>query len=249
MQVPRRGRQGGSVSRASVVDSCRAAVDTRLSGSHRDTYTVTATLGDNGGGQAATTDVDFYRVYLEVGDRLLADISTSGANAPETSLQIFDASGSVQLAATTTVGDPSLDFVATTSGIYFVGVSSRGNESYSGRTLANRQEGFGGVGTYQLSLQSFAPRSFVVSFENPAPNGVGDADIDQAAIQALVGTTFTVTTVEDIPAILPQGSGTKPSVAGSARARARFPHLSTRVVPFYARAPQQKHSCATRRHA
>ena len=58
------------------------AVDTRLSGSHRDTYTVTATLGDNGGGQAATTDVDFYRVYLEVGDRLLADISTSGANAP-----------------------------------------------------------------------------------------------------------------------------------------------------------------------
>ena len=184
------------------------AVDTRLSGSHRDTYTVTATLGDNGGGQAATTDVDFYRVYLEVGDRLLADISTSGANAPETSLQIFDASGSVQLAATATVGDPSLDFVATTSGIYFVGVSSRGNESYSGRTLANRQEGFGGVGTYQLSLQSFAPRSFVVSFENPAPNGVDDADIDQAAIQALVGTTFTVTTVEDIPAILPQGSGT-----------------------------------------
>ncbi|MEC7409345.1 MAG: hypothetical protein VYB72_11070, partial [Planctomycetota bacterium] len=178
------------------------AVDTRISGSHRDTYTVTALIGDNGGGQTATTDVDFYRVYLEVGDRLLADINTSGPNSPDTTLQIFDENGSVRSFADNTNGDPAIDFVAEYSGIYFVGVSSQGNESYSGRTLANRQEGTGGTGEYQLTLQSLAPRSFVMSYGNdPQPNGTGDADRDTAGIQGLVGTTFTVTTIGDLPVL------------------------------------------------
>ena len=208
------------------------AVDTRISGSHRDDYTVTAVIGDNGGLQAPTTDVDFYRVYLEVGDRLVADIDTNGAGNPDTSLQVFDASGSVQSfvdtqGVTRTISssdsapavltgngepgnnaDPFIDFVAPKSGVYYVGVSSEGNDSYSGRTLANRKEGVGGTGTYTLSLRSYAPRSFVMSFDNPAPNGVDQADLDQVAVASLIGTTFTVTAIEDIPAAFPQGNGT-----------------------------------------
>ncbi len=209
------------------------AVDTRISGSHRDDYSVTAVLGDNGGLQSPTTDVDLYRVYLEVGDRLISDIDTAGAGAPNTAMQIFDASGTVQsfvdtdgvtrTVSSSDVGppvltgngetgvgeDPYIDFVAPKSGVYFVGVSSEGNNSYSGRTLSNRQPGFGGTGSYNLSLRSYAPRSFVMSFDgDTAENGTGNSDRDQAGVQGLVGTTFTVTTIEDIPAAFPQGNGT-----------------------------------------
>ena len=197
------------------------AVDTRISGSHRDEYTVAAVIGDNGGQQASSTDVDFYRVHLEVGDRLAIDIDTNGN--PDTSLQIFDANGSAQsfvdsdgetrtissndVAPGTLIGnaepgnnvDPFIDFVAPKTGVYFVGVSSEGNDTYSGRTLANRKDGFGGTGNYNLTMKAFAPRSFVMSFDGnaPSPNGLDEADRDQAAVESLAGATFTVTTIED----------------------------------------------------
>ena len=75
----------------------------------------------------------------------------------------------------------------------------RDSDTYSGRTLANRTPGFGGTGDYTLSLRAFAPRSFVMSFDGnePLPNGLDNNDRDQAAVQALSGTTFTVTTISD----------------------------------------------------
>ncbi len=72
------------------------AIDTKLGSSHRGPYVQDAFLGDAGG----TSDVDFYQVYLEVGDRLIADIDTFSnplANpaiaGPNTILQVFDERG------------------------------------------------------------------------------------------------------------------------------------------------------------
>ncbi|MGI9466373.1 MAG: hypothetical protein ACR2OA_04555, partial [Rubripirellula sp.] len=75
-------------------DFLAGAVETRVGGSHRAPYTVLTTLGDNAGPAdlQSAGDVDFYRVYLNVGDRLIADIDTV-AGGPDTVMRLFDEAG------------------------------------------------------------------------------------------------------------------------------------------------------------
>ena len=296
------------------------AIDTRIGGSHRDVYSQTSTLGDNSGPLGPAGDVDFYRVYLEVGDRLVADVDTatgsttlaadiddatttisvddfssfsqqvpfdidvngetmtvvnvtfavdpldptapptaatlevvraapvnhgagvviSGPGRPDTSLRILNDEGVPQVldvvngaaitVSTTNVApdyldpastvanpvadagnafDPFVDFIAPKSGVYYVGVSSDGNEDYDARSLSGRVEGQGGTGQYTLSLQTYAPRSFVMSLTNFTNiNGEQDRDRNATTGAGLLGTTFTITQIEDIPTAFPQGDGT-----------------------------------------
>ncbi|HBV63757.1 MAG TPA: peptidase, partial [Rhodopirellula sp.] len=208
------------------------AVETRVGGSHRAPYTVLTTLGDNAGPAdlQSAGDVDFYRVYLNVGDRLIADIDTV-AGGPDTVMRLFDEAGIPQafedqagelvtisendiapdyldpsdptdyqnlLPDPTNERDAFIDFVADKAGIYYVGVSSAGNENYDTRTLSGRVSGADvGTGTYRITLEALAARSFVMSLAN-------------ASGQALNGTTFTVTQIEDIPDGFPQISGAGP---------------------------------------
>jgi hypothetical protein len=208
------------------------AVETRVGGSHRAPYTVLTTLGDNAGPAdlQSAGDVDFYRVYLNVGDRLIADIDTV-AGGPDTTMRLFDEAGIPQafedqagelvtisdndiapdyldpsdptdyqnlLPDPTNERDSFIDFVADKAGIYYVGVSSVGNENYDTRTLSGRVSGADvGTGTYRITLEALAARSFVMSLAD-------------ASGQALNGTTFTVTQIEDIPDGFPQISGAGP---------------------------------------
>ena len=208
------------------------AVETRVGGSHRAPYTVLTTLGDNAGPAdlQSAGDVDFYRVYLNVGDRLIADIDTV-AGGPDTAMRVFNEAGIPQafedqagelvtisendiapdyldpsdptdyqnlLPDPTNERDSFIDFVADEAGIYYVGVSSAGNENYDTRTLSGRVSGADvGTGTYRITLEALAARSFVMSIAN-------------ASGQALNGTTFTVTQIEDIPDGFPQISGAGP---------------------------------------
>ena len=213
-------------------DFIGGAVETRIGGSHRAPYTVLTTLGDNAGPSdlQSAGDVDFYRVYLNVGDRLIADIDTV-AGGPDTVMRLFDEAGIPQafedqagelvtisdndiapdyldpsdptdyqnlLSDPTNERDSFIDFVADKAGIYYVGVSSVGNENYDTRTLSGRVSGADvGTGTYRITLEALAARSFVMSLGN-------------ASGQALNGTTFTVTQIEDIPDGFPQIAGAGP---------------------------------------
>ncbi len=213
-------------------DFLAGAVETRVGGSHRAPYTVLTTLGDNAGPAdlQSAGDVDFYRVYLNVGDRLIADIDTV-AGGPDTVMRLFDEAGIPQafedqagelvtisendiapdyldpsdptdyqnlLPDPTNERDAFIDFVADKAGIYYVGVSSVGNENYDTRTLSGRVSGADvGTGTYRITLEALAARSFVMSLGN-------------ASGQALNGTTFTVTQIEDIPDGFPQIAGAGP---------------------------------------
>ena len=217
-------------------DFLRDAIETRIGQSHRDVYLGSSTLGDNSGPLGPAGDVDFYRVHLEVGDRLVADVDTLQGGI-DTVLRIFDSSGIAQsfvdgAGTTLTVSqngvapgylnpagtpepnngrDPFIDFIAPKSGMYFVGVSSAGNEDYDSQTLSGRVEGSGGVGDYALALQSYTPRSFVMSLANSTgPNGERNTDQNFTSGADLLGATFTITQIEDIPniALTPHGDGT-----------------------------------------
>ena len=208
------------------------AVATRIGGSHRAPYTHLTTLGDNQvvGDLGAAGDVDFYRVFLEAGERLIADVDTV-AGGPDTVMRVFNEAGIPQTfenesgeLTTTSFNDiapdyldPSdptdyqnqqpdpnnnrdsfIDFTAVEAGIYYIGVSSAGNDEYDTRTLSGRVEGADvGTGTYRITIEALAARSFVMSLG--AASGVN-----------LNGATYTVTQIEDIPDWHPQLAGGGP---------------------------------------
>ena len=194
-------------------DFLSQAIDTKLGRSSRATFVEDIVLGNSTIALPASADVDFFQVNLDVGDRLIADIDTVDGG-PDTVLRIFDSSGNPQ---TFTQGgqpvtisqsavapdnvdpqgggdpnraeDPFADFSAPESGTYFVGVSSAGNEAYDPQSLSGRVAG-ADTGTYTLGLEVLAPRSFVISAETGAVDGIRGASI--------LGQTFDVVLVDDV---------------------------------------------------
>ncbi|MDF1840178.1 MAG: tandem-95 repeat protein [Rubripirellula sp.] len=165
-------------------------------------------------------DVDFYQVELMVGDRLIVDIDTA-ANGPDTSVRVFDASGVAQIVTSingntskvntsgtapsyldpaSTVNnpvndannarDPFVDFTAPGTGTYFIAVSGDGNE-FDPNDLSGRVGGTGGVGTYDIGIETYHARQVVMSIN-------GGRDTSGTTGADLLGTTFTVTQIPDV---------------------------------------------------
>nr|WP_233148154.1 Ig-like domain-containing protein [Rhodopirellula sp. MGV] len=170
-------------------DTIFDAVDTKLEVSHRGAYTATGTIGDNQNFLTADQDVDFFKVELDVGDRLIVDIDTDEDTDPSTMIRVFDSSGIEvfvgdvgQLpdylnpgystyAATPAVDtangrDQFVDYTALKKDTYYVGISSVGNDSYEAKSLTERKEGTGGIGDYDINIEVLAPRSFVFSLDS-----------------------------------------------------------------------------------
>lgn len=162
------------------------AVDTKLEVSHRGGYFADGVIGDNLNFLTAEEDVDFFKVELAVGDRLIADIDTT-ATGPETLLRVFDSTGTEvavgQVGALPEYLNPGsslefpvldnantrdgfVDFTALKKDTYYVGVSSAGNAVYQAKSLTDRTPGTGGTGDYSLAIDVLAPRSFVFSLDN-----------------------------------------------------------------------------------
>jgi hypothetical protein len=94
--------------------------------------------------------------------------------------------------------DSFIDFTAMESGVYYIGISSVGNEEYDTRTLSGRVAGADvGTGIYRVTIEALASRSFVM--ELGAASGI---DLNDA--------TYTVTQIEDIPDWHPQLAGGGP---------------------------------------
>ena len=223
-------------------DFLESAIETNLGSSHRGAYRQTSvTLGNNSGPLAGAGDVDFYKVFLEVGDRLIADVDTADEDAaqgipegPDTFLRVFDAQGvehafndnalvpdyletlstaSAQVSDDVNVRvnpntqnpeplqrDPFVDFTAPKTGVYYVGVSSVGNEIYDPSSLSERQIGDGGSGDYTVSLEVLAPRSHVISINNGSGATRNRDEGDQGGTVAgdIFGSRIIVTLVQDV---------------------------------------------------
>ncbi len=165
------------------------AIDTKLSVNHNGLYTANGNL-------STTADVDFYKVDLVVGDRLIADIDTLAGDAtltppvaagPTTTIRVFNARGievarsgvgalATQLKPGSTLDAPIVDidngrdgfvdFTATATDTYYVAISSAGNDNFDATSLTGRVNGTGGVGNYRLALDHLAPKSFVFSLDS-----------------------------------------------------------------------------------
>ncbi|WP_231615288.1 tandem-95 repeat protein [Novipirellula artificiosorum] len=106
---------------------------------------------------------------------------------PATGNFVLDANGNRIVA---NAADPFLDFTARTEGTYYVAVSSAGHEDYDALTVADRVDGTGGSGEYNIAIKAYAPRSFVLTIDN-----INNREGFDAA--ALIGTTFTITQIPD----------------------------------------------------
>src|SRR5262249_31171257 len=102
---------------------------------------------------ATPAEVDLYRVTLNTGDQVSARVSAQTAGSGlQSLLRVFDASGRQVALDDQEGGDPQLTFQAATGGVYFVGISSAGNDSYDPNTGSGATAG-GTPGFYTLELR------------------------------------------------------------------------------------------------
>jgi hypothetical protein len=156
-----------------------------------------------------SSDVDIYKFYLEIGDRVLINVDTQATSNLDSAVKVFDANGQAQNITIgtdpTTVDsqaapgessgrDPYVDFTAKVPGVYYAAISASGNTIYDPLSLADRRRG-ATSGDYSLSLKVLKPESFVITVEDAASYQDGQTfTIDQVADFA--GSTNRTTTFE-----------------------------------------------------
>lgn len=152
-------------------------------------YTANGVIGDSSQFRAsATHDVDVYQFKLDVGDRVRIDIDSAGPL--DSVLRIFNSQGIAQTfrdsrgnlvtisnndpaPGEAPSNDPYIDFTATQPGVYYVGVSSSGNNSYDPLSLGNRTNG-NSTGAYAINLQVMHPQKFTITVEDFSQYQIGD---------------------------------------------------------------------------
>lgn len=173
-------------------DTLGSAVDTRQGRQHNpNVFQASTQIGDGTSFRAdASLDVDFYQFELEIGDHVLVDIDAIKINTGlDPVLRLFNSVGEqVQISFGDVVQnrDPAIDFTATAPGTYYVGVSGRGNETYSAVSLAGRSSA-ATTGDYTIRVNVLAPRSFVITVRN----GTSYNDGDTFQIQDVTGAIAT----------------------------------------------------------
>lgn len=169
-------------------DTLETATQTWQGTAHNPTsYTDDAVIGDTPNGLSGT-DVDIYQFKLDVGERAIVDIDTTGQL--DSVLQIFDSRGIAQTflnasglaqalsdndaAPGETLGlDPYADFTATAPGVYYAAISSVGNTDFDPLSQANRVEGTT-TGAYTVSVGVSHLQDFVITAEHASSYNQGD---------------------------------------------------------------------------
>jgi serralysin len=138
-------------------DTIALASDTALVGGQSGTFNTSGAIGDNSN-IAAGLDVDLYKLQLNANDRVFVDIDArSISSSLNPVLNLFDATGnSIQLGIPLFAPiDPTIDFIVSTSGTYYVGVSGLDNIDYNPATEASGIAG--STGNYNLKIVLGAP--------------------------------------------------------------------------------------------
>ncbi|AFZ50797.1 pre-peptidase C-terminal domain-containing protein [Dactylococcopsis salina] len=107
-------------------------------------------IGDNNFGDQ---DIDLYRLELQKGDQLTADINTDDNSSFDSFLRLFDSFGQeVERNDDSQQGenDSLLEFSADTSQTYYIGVSGFGNDQYNPNLENSGSKG--DTGSYNLAL-------------------------------------------------------------------------------------------------
>jgi Ca2+-binding RTX toxin-like protein len=151
-----------------VNDTIAQAFETNLSSNDPGTFNNFGFIGDNSEVPDGE-DVDIYKVQLNVGDKLSVDIDAEafGLNSV---LRVFNAAGNqVDFSDDTFPNDTFstdslIDFTASTSGVYYIGVSSNDNTDYDpeveGSGSNSNSSSFGTTGDYNLEITVDPVRNF-----------------------------------------------------------------------------------------
>ena len=139
-----------------------------------------AQSGAVGDGTYGAADVDLFAIRLEAGAALTARIDAASLATPSTLdayLRVFNASGTQVAFNDDTNGstDSLVSYTAPVSGIYYVGVSSYGNSSYSAATAGSGLAGqTTGAYTLNLSVAASPPVADIIDVTpDPRTTSVG----------------------------------------------------------------------------
>jgi hypothetical protein len=106
---------------------------------------------------SSPTEVDFYSAWLTAGEEIDASISAQQSGSPLVSLlRVFSGNGTQLALDNQQGGDPSIEFQATTTGTYYLGVSSAPNNNYNPLVPGSGTAG-GTTGLYTLSARLTTP--------------------------------------------------------------------------------------------
>ena len=105
--------------------------------------------------------------------------------------------------------DPFIDFFAPEKGTYFVAVSGENNVGFEPDALSGRNGDDADLGLYTISLESYAPRTAVISADGGAARNPVNRFADKGIRGAdLIGTSFTITQIPDLDPTAPAGART-----------------------------------------
>ncbi|MBE9101141.1 S8 family serine peptidase [Vacuolonema iberomarrocanum] len=138
-------------------DSLTQATQTRLHPNNPSTISLSGTIGDNPD-LSPGQDVDFYVVRMNAGDRLTIDIDADELESfLDSGLRLFDASGNELMWSDDDAApgenlssDSYIDFTATATGNYYIGVGGSDNRGY--RPFTPGSGNGSSTGDYDLNL-------------------------------------------------------------------------------------------------
>ena len=134
------------------------AVDSNISSTGTTSTVLTDSIN-------SMSDVDIYSFQLDAGDGITLDLNAATQDSDlDSYLRLFDSEGNElafdddddnNVVSEDTTADSLLNFVANTSGEYYIGVSSQGNSTYdslNGSTNFSNTSGFS-TGNYELAFE------------------------------------------------------------------------------------------------
>jgi Ca2+-binding RTX toxin-like protein len=166
-------------------DTLDKALDTGLSKENPGTYLYDSSIGNNTDLKQPNLDVDLFKVQLTAGDRLTIRVDsvspiiyyealkdTSDSILPpepypqlDSVLRLFDADGK-ELALNDyfyiddrNYYDAFIDYKATASGIYYIGLSGYGNHTYNPKEVGSGSSSYSN-GQYHLEVKVFPSEDF-----------------------------------------------------------------------------------------
>ncbi|MEO1528096.1 MAG: tandem-95 repeat protein [Planctomycetota bacterium] len=105
--------------------------------------------------------------------------------------------------------DPFVDFFAPEKGTYFVAVSGENNVGFEPDALSGREGDDADLGLYTIQLETYAPRTAVISADGGAASNPAGRTADKGIRGSdLIGTSFTVTQIPDFDASAAAGART-----------------------------------------
>lgn len=162
-------------------DTILEAIETGLSSDNPGTIIFSESIGDNPNLDPVdpSLDVDFFQVQLDANNQVTIDINASDLGSPlDSILRVFDSAGN-QVAVNDDFNslDSFINFTASTSDTYYIGVSGFSNFSYDPFV-----EGSGGnigfrTGDYNLEITVIVPFEIIGTPDDDLLRGTNGFDL------------------------------------------------------------------------